>query len=222
MAHDERDLLDLLTFELKFLEDGGYGRSPRTPWLRQRAFEDSITCPNFGDPSRPHPCSECLLMRFVPSELKDQDSPCRLIPLNDKGETIDYFYRYGTQLELEEALAGWLRRQIKQIEEQGKAAARDEGSGTGLDRMRRQQWLALVGNLYVLANRHRENHDYVVAHALYGRALAVAEKVATFDDVERALIARIKNDQQAVSEILHGGDRSLQQDHSEELELVGP
>jgi hypothetical protein len=74
MAHDERDLLDLLTFELKFLEDGGYGRSPRTPWLRQRAFEDSITCPNFGDPSRPHPCSDCLLMRFVPNELKDQDS----------------------------------------------------------------------------------------------------------------------------------------------------
>jgi hypothetical protein len=222
MAQDERDLLDLLTFELKFLEDGGYGRSPRTPWLRQRAFEDSITCPNFGDPSRPHPCSECLLMRFVPSELKDQDSPCRLIPLNDKGETIDYFYRYGTQLELEEALAGWLRRQIKRIEEQRKAAATDGAAGTDLDRIRRKQWLALAGNLYTLANRHRENHDYVVAHALYGRALAVAEKVTTLEDGGRALVARIKNDQEAVSEILHGGDRSLQQDHSEELELVGP
>ncbi len=221
MAQDERDLLDLLTFELKFLEDGGYGRSPRTPWLRQRAFEDSITCPNFGDPSRPHPCSECLLMRFVPSELKDQDSPCRLIPLNDKGETIDYFYRYGTQLELEEALAGWLRRQIKRIEEQRKAAEKDGPAGTGLDRIRRKQWLALAGNLYTLANRHRENHDYLVAHALYGRALAVVEKVATLEDAERDLVGRIKVGQQAVSEILHGGDRSLQLDHSEELELVG-
>jgi hypothetical protein len=222
MAQDERDLLDLLTFELKFLEDGGYGRSPRTPWLRQRAFEDSITCPNFGDPSRPHPCSECLLMRFVPSELKDQDSPCRLIPLNDKGETIDYFYRYGTQLELEEALAGWLRRQIKRIEEQRETAAKDGPAGTGLDRIRRKQWLALAGNLYALANRHREKHDYVVAHALYGRALAVAGKVGKLEDADRALVGRIKNDHQAISEILHGGDSSLQQYRSEELELVGP
>ena len=27
MTHDDQDLLDLLTFELKFLEDGGYGRA---------------------------------------------------------------------------------------------------------------------------------------------------------------------------------------------------
>jgi hypothetical protein len=25
-------MLELLKFELKFVEDGGYGRSPRTPW----------------------------------------------------------------------------------------------------------------------------------------------------------------------------------------------
>jgi hypothetical protein len=28
MAQQEQDLLDLLKFELKFLENGGYGRSP--------------------------------------------------------------------------------------------------------------------------------------------------------------------------------------------------
>jgi hypothetical protein len=31
MQKDERDLLEVLKFELQFLEDGGYGRSPRTP-----------------------------------------------------------------------------------------------------------------------------------------------------------------------------------------------
>jgi hypothetical protein len=226
MAQDERDLLDLLTFELKFLEDGGYGRSPRTPWIHQRTFEDSISCPNFRDPSHPHPCSECWLMRFVPSELKDQDSACRLIPLNDKGETIDYFYRYGTQLELEEALAGWLRNQIKQIEEQRKAHAPDARSGNELDHIRRKQWLALAGNLYTLANRHRANHDYAVAHALYGRALALAENVSLLEDAERALVSRIRADHKAVSEVLHGGDRSLEprfeEDPSEELESVAP
>jgi hypothetical protein len=78
MAKDDRDLLDLLKFELKFLEDGGYGRSPHTPWRRPLVFEDSITCPNFGDPAHTQPCSECLLIDFVPAELRDQVSPCRL------------------------------------------------------------------------------------------------------------------------------------------------
>jgi hypothetical protein len=58
------------------------------------------------------------LIKFVPRELRGESSPCRFIPLNEKGETIDYFYRCGTQLELEEALAGWLRAQIAQIEQQ--------------------------------------------------------------------------------------------------------
>jgi len=118
MAQDEREILELLKFELKFLEDGGYGRSPRTPWRPTFIFEDSPTCPNFGDPARPHPCSECLLMKFVPDESQNEDFPCRFIPLNEAGQTVDYFYRYGTQSEMEEALAAWLRGQITRIEQQ--------------------------------------------------------------------------------------------------------
>jgi hypothetical protein len=206
MAQDERDLLDLLKFELKFLEDGGYGRSPRTPWRRQFAFEDSLTCLNFSDPARPHPCSECLLMDFVPAELRNQASPCRLIPLTAKGETVDYFYRCGTQLELEEALAGWLRNQVSRIEEQREQASKTEHArdgSNGSDSLHRKQWLASAGNLYTLANRHRDNHDYVVAHALYGRALEAAQKIATGEDGGHSLAARIRNDQQAVFATLH-------------------
>jgi hypothetical protein len=58
------------------------------------------------------------LIRFVPSELRSESAPCRFIPLNDKGQTIDYFYRCGTQLEMEEALTGWLRSEITRIEQQ--------------------------------------------------------------------------------------------------------
>lgn len=199
MTQDEQDLLDLLTFELKFLEDGGYGRSPHTPWRRQRAFEDSLTCPNFGDPARPHPCSECLLMRFVPSELRDQDSPCRLIPLTSKGETIDYFYRCGTQMELEEALAGWLRHEISKIQQ----GHQTEQNSNPLDQLCQQQWLVFAENLYFLANFHRESENYLVAHALYGRALAVAEKVAAQEGREHYLVARIRREQQSVAETLH-------------------
>ena len=222
MAKDERDLLDLLKFELKFLEDGGYGRSPHTPWRRPLVFEDSLTCLNFGDPAHTHPCSECLLMEFVPAELKDQVSPCRLIPLTPKGETADYFYRCGTQLELEEALAGWLRDQISQIEEQREQASKTEpatASSNGLDELHRKQWLAFADNLYLLANRHRDLHDYAVAHALYGRALEAAQKVAASED-GLLLVARIRNDQQAVSAILRRGEDGAKRTESEELQVV--
>ena len=223
MTQGERDLLDLLKFELKFLEDGGYGRSPHTPWRCQTVFEDSPTCPNFGDPTRPHPCTQCLLMRFVPRDLKDQASPCRHIPLTDNGETIDYFYRCGTQLELlklEEALAGWLRKQISRIEEH-REAEHSRNNSNGLERIRQQQWLAFAGNLYSLANLHRESHNYVVAHALYGRALAAAERVVALGDDGRSLIERIRTNQQAVSETLQVGDRGVEQAPSEELQIAG-
>ena len=222
MAQEEHELLDLLKFELKFLEDGGYGRSPHTPWRRQLAFEDSLTCPNVGDSARPHPCSECLLMRFVPSELRDQDSPCRLIPLTDKGETIDYFYRCGTQMELEDALAAWLRKQIGEIEQHEAATevAQSKGESKGLDRLRRGQWLAFAGNLYSLANRQCENHNYLAAHALYGRALAATQTVATLEDSGRSLVTRIQKNQQAVAEILHGGKSGVGRALSEELQAV--
>jgi hypothetical protein len=117
MTQDKDELLKLLKFELKFVEDGGYGRSPHTPWRAPYIFEDSPSCLNLGDPARAHPCNECLLMGFVPGDLQNENSPCRFIPLNEKGQTIDYFYRYGTQLDLEEALRGWLRGQIAGIEQ---------------------------------------------------------------------------------------------------------
>lgn len=223
MAKDERDLLDLLKFELKFLEDGGYGRSPHTPWRRPLVFEDSLTCPNFGDPAHTHPCGECLLIEFVPAELKEQVSPCRLIPLTPKGETADYFYRCGTQLELEEALAGWLRDQISQIEEQRGRAPRTESttaSPTGLDGPQRKQWLVLANNLYLLASRRRDNHDYVVAHALYSRALEAAQNVAASEG-GLLLVARILNDQQAVRVILHWGQDGATRTESKEVQAVG-
>ncbi len=116
MSNNNRDLLETLRFELKFLEDGGYGRSPHAPWRAPYIFEDSPSCLNFSDPARPHPCSECLLTGLVPPEQRKQDVPCRFIPLNDKGETVDFLYRTATQIELEEALGDWLKREISRLE----------------------------------------------------------------------------------------------------------
>src|SRR5262245_44468952 len=51
MSEEKRELLTKLKFELDFIEDGGYGRSVRTPHKPTSVFQDSLTCLNFGDPS---------------------------------------------------------------------------------------------------------------------------------------------------------------------------
>ena len=121
---ENRDLLDVLRFELSFLEDGGYGRSPHAPWRAPAIFEDSPICPNFCDPVRPHPCETCLLEKFVPQDRRDEAVPCRFIELTEQGQTVDDFYRTGSQTELEDALARWLRAQIEKIEKERALAAK--------------------------------------------------------------------------------------------------
>jgi hypothetical protein len=127
MTNDERDILEVLRFELAFLEDGGYGRSPRTPWRAAAIFEDSPSCLNFSDPARPHPCSSCLLEKFVPENRRSEDVPCRFIELTKSGQTIEEFYRMGKHAEMEEALAQWLRAQIAKIENE-RAATGKQGA----------------------------------------------------------------------------------------------
>ena len=56
------------------------------------------------------------MMDFVPEEHKSRNVPCRFIPLTEKGETLDDFYRRGNQLQMEEALGAWLQAEIDRIE----------------------------------------------------------------------------------------------------------
>jgi hypothetical protein len=116
MSDDKRDVLEVLKFELSFLEQGGYGRSVRTPWKAPSVLQDSPRCLNFNDPARPHACSECLLTSFVPGEFLEEGIPCHFIPLNDLGETVDSLERHSEQPELEEALKSWLRSTIARLE----------------------------------------------------------------------------------------------------------
>lgn len=118
MPIDRRDVLEVLKFELRFLEGGGYGRSPRAPWRPQLIFQDSPTCINFNNSDPPAPCEDCLLMCFVPAEHRAEAVPCRHIPLNADGETVDSYYRWGSQEELEEALGKWLRATIERLEQE--------------------------------------------------------------------------------------------------------
>ena len=118
---DERDVLEVLKFDLNFLEQGGYGRSVHTPQTPTRIFQDSISCLHFGEPQRPHPCSECMLIDFVPESRRNEDVPCHHIPLSPAGETIATLEARKNQQQLEEAMIAWLRAVIARIEKERQA-----------------------------------------------------------------------------------------------------
>jgi hypothetical protein len=125
MQKDERDLLEVLKFELEFLEQGGYGRSPRTPWRPQYIFEDSLTCMNYDSKENPGPCGDCVLMHLVPPDRRFEKIPCRHIPFNMSGETLDSLYKYSDQNEIEETVGSWLRTTIQRLEEERIAVQRN-------------------------------------------------------------------------------------------------
>jgi len=118
---DERDVLETLKAELAFVEKGGYRDRPRFPWRPSFVFEDSPTCINFDTRSERRPCSDCLLMEFVPQDRKDLAYPCRHIPLTSAGDSVAHFYECGTEAELEAALKTWLKNKIAELEAEEKA-----------------------------------------------------------------------------------------------------
>jgi hypothetical protein len=127
MQKAERDLLEVLKFELEFLEQGGYGRSPRTPWRPQYVFKVSLACMNYDSKENPGPCSDCVLMHLVPSEFHSEEIPCRHIRFNVLGDTLHFLYGYSDQNEIEETVGNWLRATIQRLEEE-RAAARQAQS----------------------------------------------------------------------------------------------
>lgn len=112
----KRNVLETLKAELAFVERGGYRNKPRFPWRPSFVFEDSPTCLNFQASQDWKPCTECLILQFVPKDKAELAFPCRHIPLTPAGESVAHFYECGTERELEAALKGWLKRKIAELE----------------------------------------------------------------------------------------------------------
>lgn len=112
-----QNILQLLKAELQFVEGGGYRLSERSPWRPPYVFEESPSCPNYSDRSRPHLCIDCWLMQFVAPDLRDEQVPCRFVQLTPDGITIDSLYRYASTSETEETLSRWLRKRIREMED---------------------------------------------------------------------------------------------------------
>jgi len=130
MAKDDRDILQVLKVELGFLEHGDYRRRhSRTAWRAPLVFEDSPTCLNFAEPQRLHNCEDCVLMQLVPAEHRRETYPCRHISLNEDKQTVDSFYRSGTQKELEDGLRKWLLTTIDRLEQERTRAGQASAGG---------------------------------------------------------------------------------------------
>src|SRR5262245_20832190 len=116
MAPDQRDTLELLQEELNFIEQGGYGRSVRTPWLTKSIFQDSVSCLNYGYPYRAHPCSECRLLDFVAPEHRTEAVPCHYIALDEAGHTVEDLEAEDNEAKLERLVRDWLRERIHELD----------------------------------------------------------------------------------------------------------
>jgi hypothetical protein len=116
MTVSPQKLLDALKFELQFQEHGGYERSVREPRKELSVFQDSPSCLNYALTERKHPCSECFLIHFVPASKVGESIPCHHIPLNDRGDTLNDLQGYGRDFEVQEAMRGWLRKSIAEME----------------------------------------------------------------------------------------------------------
>lgn len=107
------ETLSTLKHELQFLNKGNY-RS-QTNWGARLYFEDSEVCRR--SPFYSCRSSRCALMRFVPERYRSEAIPCRYIPLNASGQTLEKLYRIATRTEeMEESVRTWLLSAISGIE----------------------------------------------------------------------------------------------------------
>ncbi len=122
MSQDVRDVLQVLRFELNYLEQGGFQRD-RALLGAESPFQGTFACLNYGDPLSPHACHECVLHQFVPVPERAQDVPCHYIPLNSAGETVAGLIAHNEPERLTTELRHWLRQTIATLEANTDGAA---------------------------------------------------------------------------------------------------
>jgi hypothetical protein len=116
MPQENENLLAVLKAELAFVESGGYSTPKEATWRPHFIFQDSPTCLNFRNRGNRVSCSKCWLIQLVPKNRQQERFPCRYIPLDEFGQTLDFLYRTGTEEETYDILASWLRANIARLE----------------------------------------------------------------------------------------------------------
>ena len=115
MAVDQRDMLEVLRFELYLLEQGAY-RGSTMGGAPLSYFKDSPTCIDFAETGGRHSCRKCLLSEFIPGQYQNETVACRRIPLDDAGNTIGSLEQRYNRFDVEQAIFGWLRKTVARLE----------------------------------------------------------------------------------------------------------
>jgi hypothetical protein len=115
MSQQLSDVLQMLRYELNYLEQGGFDRD-RATFGTESPFLGTFACINYGDPLRAHACRECLLHQFVPEDKQTEELPCHYILLSASGETIAELIKQKDPNRMVFALKQWLRTTIANLE----------------------------------------------------------------------------------------------------------
>lgn len=108
----KQQALGLLRFEVEYMPKHGFS---------------GLLCLSAGR-GRPgsDPCAACPLLEFVPPERQNETVPCRHIPLNEKGETVESISHQYDRTYLEEQILGWMQRTAQRLEKELKESKSDE------------------------------------------------------------------------------------------------
>ena len=168
---------------------------------------------SFGDPARPHPCNECLLMRFVPAELKDQAHRAGSSHSLTKMRRLIILSLWHTA-----GTGRGPRRLAAQATQSDRRATRGSSRHSALEELLEGAGVAswsksvagVCGKFVFRGQPPWPDHNYVTAHALYGRALVAAEKVEALRG-SRMLSCCTNPERPAggISRMLSGGERSV-------------
>ena len=114
----KQHMLEELKLEREFVRRGGYHASVRDPRRQPTHLRDSVTCLNVNKSEDLEPCDRCFWYDLVPEERRDREMPCRHIPLDAQGNTVDSLDARGRREEAEEKLLVWLDSTIARLEKE--------------------------------------------------------------------------------------------------------
>ena len=115
MSQDLQEILQILRYELNYLEQGGFEREWEAHGTAS-PFLSSFTCVNFDDPLQSHACRECSLYAFVPEDKRAEEQPCHFIRLGAGGETMAELIALKDPRRLAIVLEHWLHANIARLE----------------------------------------------------------------------------------------------------------
>lgn len=117
---EKEHILEQLKLEREFIHRGGYRTSVRTRRKPPTHLRDSVTCinVNVSKAKEMQPCDRCFWWDLIPTEHRHKRMPCRYIPLDEEGNTVESLDERGDREQTEGKLSAWLDTTIARLEQE--------------------------------------------------------------------------------------------------------